>query len=260
MFARFFATADPPPLAEHPLRAELFSADQMEQHGRILAGLHTLGAPRSRDGLLERLDQNEVLLRETCALLTVAISATRSITPAGEWLLDNLYLIEEQIATARRHLPVGYSRELPRLGRGPSAGLPRVYDIALEVVAHGDGSVDPDSLGRFVVAYQGVTPLALGELWGIPIMLRLALIENLRRVAARIAQDRSDRNLADAWADRMIEAAESDPKSLILLTADMARSEPPTSSSFVAELARRLQGQGPALALPLTWIEQRVGR
>jgi len=29
-------------------------------------------------------------------------------------------------------------------------------------------------------------------------------------------------------------------------------------SSFVAELARRLQGQSPALALPLTWMEQRL--
>jgi cyclic beta-1,2-glucan synthetase len=258
MFNRWFGVADPAPPAEQPLRAELFSADQMEQHGRTLAALHTLGARCSRDGLLERLDQNEALLRDTCALLTVAISATRSITPAGEWLLDNLYLVEVQIATARRHLPVGYSRELPRLARGESAGLPRVYDLALEVVAHGDGSVDPENLGRFVAAYQSVTPLALGELWGIPIMLRLALIENLRRVATRIAQDRSDRNLADAWADRMIEAAESDPKSVILMTADMARSDPPTSSSFVAELARRLQGQSPALALPLTWIEQRL--
>ena len=30
------------------------------------------------------------------------------------------------------------------------------------------------------------------------------------------------------------------------------------ASSFVAEFARRLQGQSPALALPLTWIEQRL--
>jgi len=246
------------PSAEQPLRAELFSADQMEQYGRTLANLHVPGARRNRDSLLERLDQNEALLQETCALLTVAIGDERSITPAGDWLLDNLYLIEEQIGTARRHLPVGYSRELPRLGRGQSAGLPRVYDIALEVVAHGDGSVDPDSLARFIAAYQEVTVLALGELWAIPIMLRLALIENLRRVASRIAQDRIDRNLADAWADRMIDAAEHDPKSLILQVADMARSDPPTSSSFVAELARRLQGQSPALALPLTWIEQRL--
>ena len=144
------------------------------------------------------------------------------------------------------------------LAKGPSAGLPRVYDIALETISHGDGRVDPESLSRFVAAYQTVTALKLGELWAIPIMLRLALIENLRRVAARIAADRIDRDRADHWADQMTEIAEKDPKSLILVIADMARSNPPMVSAFVAELARRLQGQGPALALPLTWIEQRL--
>ena len=44
-----------------------------------------------------------------------------------------------------------------------------------------------ESLRSFVAAYQTVTELMLGELWAIPIMLRLALIENLRRVATRIA-------------------------------------------------------------------------
>ena len=119
--------------------------------------------------------------------------------------------------------------------------------------------MDPESLGRFVTAYQQVTNLKLGELWAIPIMLRLALIENLRRVGS---QDRRraplDRDLADAWADQMMEIAEKDPKSLILVIADMARSSPPMTSPFVAEFARRLQGQSPALALPLTWIEQRL--
>ena len=61
-----------------------------------------------------------------------------------------------------------------------------------------------------------------------------------------------ERDLADSWADRMAETAEKDPKSLILVIADMARSNPPMVSAFVAELARRLQGRGPALALPLT--------
>ncbi|MFX4736590.1 hypothetical protein ABTB89_19565, partial [Acinetobacter baumannii] len=79
---------------------------------------------------------------------------SRRITPAADWLLDNFYLIEEHIRAAERHLPKGYSRELPRLARGPSAGHPRVYDIALAAVAHGDGRVDTESLGRFVAAYQ----------------------------------------------------------------------------------------------------------
>jgi hypothetical protein len=103
-----------------------------------------------------------------------------------------------------------------------------------------------------------VTPLKLGELWAIPIMLRLALIENLRRVGARIAADTIARNRAATWADQMIDVAGRDPKSLILVIADMARSSPPLAGPFVAELARRLQGHSAALALPLTWIEQRL--
>src|SRR3990170_3866121 len=243
---------------EPPLRSELFSSEQMEQHGKTLAGLHKLGLEHARDRLLTRLDENEGVLLGVRSLLTEAIKSTRRITPAGEWLLDNFYLLEEQIRTARRHLPKGYRRELPRLLSGPSAGLPRVYDIALETISHGDGRVDLENLSSFVAAYQTVTVLKLGELWAIPIMLRLAVIENLRRVAARIAADRMDRNSADYWADQMTETAGKDPKNLILVIADMARSNPPMVSSFIAELTRRLQGQGPALAMPLTWIEQRL--
>ena len=179
---------------ELPLRSDLFSADQMERHGKVLAGMHQLKPGRPRDRLLARLAENESLLLEIHNLLSEDIKAECQITPAGEWLLDNFYLIEEQIRTARRHLPKGYSRELPTLLNGPSAGLPRVYDIALETISHGDGRVDPENLSSFVAAYQSVTTLKLGELWAIPIMLRLALIENLRRVAARIA---ADEGLAD---------------------------------------------------------------
>ena len=245
-------------VCEPPLRSELFSSDQMEQHGKTLAGLHTLSPGYPPDQLLARLTENEGILTGTHRLLMESVTTDRRITPAGDWLLDNFYLIEAQIRTARRDLPKGYSRELPRLRDGLSAGLPRVYDIALETISHSDGRIDLQSLSRFVAAYQTVAVLTLGELWAIPIMLRLALIENLRRIGARIAADRLDWNLADYWADQITETAEKDPKSLILVIADMARSNPPMVSSFVAEFARRLQGQSPALALPLTWIEQRL--
>ena len=243
---------------EPPLRAELFGAEQMAQHGVRLATAHRV-TPAGRPGrLLARLTANERVVIATCNQLTASVATKHRITPAGEWLLDNFYLIDEQVRTARRHLPKGYSRELPGLAEGASVGLPRVYDIALETISHGDGRVDPESLSRFVAAYQTVTPLRLGELWAIPIMLRLALIENLRRVAVRIAAGRFDRDLAVGWANKLTEVAHRDPKNLILVIADMARSNPPMSTPFVSELARRLQGQGPALALPLTWIEQQL--
>ncbi|MCU6433999.1 cyclic beta 1-2 glucan synthetase [Undibacterium sp. Jales W-56] len=241
-----------------PLKSELFSVAQMEMHGRVLAGRHKIGIDKSADQLLPRLAANEVALIDACAALTAALRENRQITPAAEWLLDNFYLIEEQIRIAKQHLPKGYSKELPRLTNGPSTGKPRVYDIALETISHGDGRVDPEGLSRFVTAYQQITVLRLGELWAIPIMLRLALIENLRRVATRIATGRIHRNLANAWADELIDAADKEPGNLILLVADMARAEPLLDSSFVAEVARRLQGQSPALTLPLTWVAQRL--
>ncbi len=246
------------PYNQSPLRAELFSADQMEQHGKVLAGRHVTGKFGPQNRLLKRLDENQQILLDTRSLLTSATKDKLPITPAGEWLLDNFYLIEEHIRTAKQHLPNAYSRELPRLAKGPSQTLPRIYDLALEAICHGDGRVDSESLLRFVASYQTVTTLTLGELWAFPIMLRLALIENLRRVGTRITDARIHVVMAQEWADQMMEIADSDPKNLILVIADMARSSPPMVSSFVAELTRRLQGHGQALALPLTWIEQQL--
>ena len=102
-------------------------------------------------------------------------------------------------------------------------------------------------------------PLLLGELWAFPIMLRLALIENLRRIAARVEVAHIERGTAGAWADTMVAVAESSPSDLILVIADMARSGPPLTTAFVAEFARRLQGRGTALMLALQWLEQRLG-
>jgi cyclic beta-1,2-glucan synthetase len=241
-----------------PLRAELFSAEQIEDYAKRLAKSHVLITEQPSEQLLKRLAENESALLDVHALLTNSVKENHRIVPAGEWLLDNFYLIEEQIYTGKKHLPKGYSKGLPQLKNGYSAGLPRVYDIAVEIISHSDGRVDLNSLLGFITAYQSVTPLKLGELWAVPIMLRLALIENLRRLATQIAIDITYKKLADYWADEMTMAAENDPKNLVLVIADMARSEPPMVSSFVAELTRKLQGKGSSLSLPLTWIEQRL--
>ena len=241
-----------------PIRSELFSLEQLESYARTLAGSHQLTSEKASEHLLKRLAENEEILLEVHNLLTASTKENKRITPAGEWLLDNFYLIEEQIYTGKKHLPKGYSKGLPQLAKGPSAGLPRVYDLAVELIAHSDGRVDLKSLNSFTNSYQQVSELKLGELWAIPIMLRLALIENLRRLAALIAKNRINKNLADYWADQMTETAEKDPKSLILVIADMARYGPPLESSFVAELTRRLVGKGAAFSLPISWIEQRL--
>lgn len=243
---------------EEPLRSELYNSWMMKQHGERVASLHGILETKNQDRLLRRLDNNEKILLEVRNLLVDAVKEKRNITPASEWLLDNFYLIEEQISIGRKHLPKGYSQNLPILSNGLSAKLPRVYDIALEIISHSDGRVDIGNLTSFIESYQLTTKLTIGELWAIPIMLRLALIENLRRIATRIAIDRIDINIAGYWSNELKKTAENNPKDLILKIADMARSMPSLSSAFVSEFSREFQVKGPAHTLPLTWMEQQL--
>lgn len=245
-------------IEELPLRDELFSVDQLERHAKQIAGSQQLRTTRTVDKLLPRLADNSCVLDAAYALITQAVKRKRRISPASEWLLDNFYFIEEQIRSTRRLLPRSYSGELPRLANGTNADDPRAYGIALELVAHTDGRVDAASLNGFVTAFQSVVPLKLGELWAIPLMMRLALIENLRRVAARLSAGRRDRDLATDWAEKMISTVEQSPSDLILILADMARSNPNLSGAFLAEFTRHLQSQNSNFVFATSWLEQRL--
>ncbi|HET9462472.1 MAG TPA: cyclic beta 1-2 glucan synthetase, partial [Thiobacillus sp.] len=240
------------------LRSELFSIEQLKRHAVTLAGQYQIDPRRGPDRLLPRLADNARVLLAAYDVVTAAATQGQRIVPAEAWLLDNFYLIEQQIGLARRHLPRGYSRQLPRLADGLSAGFPRIYDLALELISHMDGRVDGDNATQFIAAYQTVEPLKLGELWAFPIMLQLALLENLRRVGVRIAQRREERDAAITWADRMLATAESEPKQLIHLLAEFAHADVPLTAPFVEEFYDRLQAQGPAMAFVQTWVEQKL--
>ena len=84
------------------------------------------------------------------------LESGRGVTPAAEWLLDNYHLVEDQIREIREDLPAGYYRQLPKLSGGPFVGYPRVFGIAWAYVAHTDSHFDPETLRRYLVAYQQV--------------------------------------------------------------------------------------------------------
>ncbi|HEY1172180.1 MAG TPA: glucoamylase family protein [Verrucomicrobiae bacterium] len=241
----------------HPFRKDLYSVEVLQRHARHLAQKHRPAPGKGPNLLLPRLASNEKLLRDYNEA-TLRAEKTRRITPAGEWLLDNFHLIEEQIRTARRHLPRSFSRELPHLKDGSSAQYPRVYELALELISHVDGRIDAVHLSAFVAAYQEVSALKLGELWAFPIMLRLALIENLRRVAALLSGARKERDAADEWAEEMLKTAETDPSRMIIIVGRMAQAIPKLSQPFVAEFWRRAQEKSPRLKVAVSWMEERL--
>ena len=247
---------------EPPLRGAVFAIDQLELHARSLAATQVIGNHHGDDRLLKRLADSERVIGRCHDLLSEAHQAGRHITPAAEWLLDNHWLIEEQIYLARKHFPRGYSRQLPRLvGRDPAggarAGRPRIYEVILEFVAHVDGRVDDEALARYTDAYQSVTHLTLGELWSVAIMLRRALVENLRRVTANLSWQRAHRDCALAWAQR-IDALSDRQEGAFGVLADMVREDPPLSTAFVAQFTQALQGRGATTTFVLAWLEQRL--
>src|SRR6185503_7715215 len=147
-------------------------------------------------------------------------------------------------------------RELPKLVEGPLAGYPRVYGIAWAFVAHTDSRLDPESLRRFVRAYQRVQPLTIGELWAVAITLRIVLVENLRRLAESIVRGRAARQEADALADDLLGVGDA-------TAAPTARGlgrleKTPLVTAFAVQLVQRLREQDRAATPALRWLDQRL--
>src|SRR5580658_10282750 len=103
---------------EEPFRSGLYSSDQLNSHGKTIASLHRIQTDRTSDHLLKRLADNEDTLLEVRNLLVGNIKASKAISPGAEWLVDNFYLIEEQVVLARKHLPKQYNEGLPALAAG----------------------------------------------------------------------------------------------------------------------------------------------
>src|SRR6266508_5519566 len=170
------------PGLDEPIRAGLYSIERLEEFAERLGAEHRLahGFRKGRP-LLPRLKENRRVLLESYRAVADAIREERTISPAAEWLVDNFHIVEEHLREIREDLPPGFYRELPKLARGPLEGYPRVYGLAWAFVEHTDSRFDPETLRRFVRAYQHTRLLTIGELWAIAIYLRVVLVENLRR-------------------------------------------------------------------------------
>ncbi len=244
---------------EDPIREELFSVERLEQYAAELASAHSVSPnPRRGRRLLPRLEENGRKLIVVYRTLADAIRNDRTVSPAAEWLVDNFHIIEDQLREIRRDLPKGYYRELPKLERGGLAGYPRVYAIALAMIAHTDSRLDADTLARFIRAYQQVTPLSIGELWAIAITLRVALVENLQRLATRIVTARNAREAADKLAERLLEIAGRQSDELIEQLQGAMEKARRLDRAFIVQLTQRLRDQDPEVWPALDWIEQQL--
>src|ERR1700687_2663758 len=193
------------PSSEKPFRDELLSIERLEERALILAASFTIDpSPRRRArNIFPRFDDNVRVLRHTYRTLADDVRTGQFVTAAAEWLLDNFHLVTSEIRDIHQHLPGSYYRQLPTLASREREGHTRIYAMAVELVRHSDSRIDRQQLAMFVNSYQRVAPLTICELWAWPSMLKLALIENLRRLAAETMAARQARLEADAYVARL---------------------------------------------------------
>jgi cyclic beta-1,2-glucan synthetase len=233
--------------AETPPSPEvLFSQERLEAHARAIAGTHTLAPPSARSRpLLPRLDDSARELEEAYQFLSATARDDPQPVASEDWLRDNYHVVQDQVREVREDLPRKYYRELPKLAAPPFDGFPRVYPIARELITHTAGRLDLETLIDFVNAYQQVAQLSIGEIWAIPIMLRLALVEELRRLAAGVVAVRRNREQARAWQRKVAKGANAAHLIDVLLRAQV-QAEGRLSAAFVVELLQWLRDQPPS--------------
>jgi cyclic beta-1,2-glucan synthetase len=247
----------PPWADEEAIREELFSVERLEQHAESLAAAQPVSSqPERGRSLAQRVRDNDEALLDAYRVIAAAIKDKRPITPAAEWLIDNFHLAEDQIREIRTDLPPSYYRQLPKLAEGPFKGYPRIFEVAWAFVAHTDSRFEAEMLRRFVLAYQRVQPLTIGELWALAITIRVVLVENLRRLADLIVGSQTSRDVADALADRLLGTGIRSPEAADAALRPFANL--PLTRSFAVQLVQRLREEDPATTPALLWLDQRL--
>jgi len=200
---------------------------------------------------------------ELAAVYRVLVTDARDdipVAPAAEWILDNYYLIEEQVALVTEDLPARYGAELRRLTEGPFAEYPRLMEAVATLLAHTDSRVDEETLTSFMHAYQDVSPLTIGEVWAVPIMLRAVLVENLRRLGVRILESHQAIVGGERFADRLVMAADQGPAELAERITELDRAHAAAPPAFLLRLSQRLLGHEAGLEPLADWIERTLER
>ncbi|WP_373063980.1 glucoamylase family protein, partial [Gemmatimonas sp.] len=241
-----------------PIHGDLLGTEHLGARARAVARGQQLADQRRAlrpARLLARLANTRSILADAHTRLLRAGEEGVDAGPAAEWLLDNYHVVQEHLLEVRESLPGSYYRELPELAAGPLTGYPRVYEIAISLISHSEARINLENVDLYVEAFQSVTPLAIGELWAMPAMLRLGLIESIRRMALRTVQRLDELEAAQRWAAHILEANAQSGSELRAALREFADADLGLTPHFVSQFLQTLrhaEGASPALA----WLEQ----
>jgi len=257
---KFLSPKSNPPLLT-PFRDEVLSKEALFERASKLADECQLAVEKSRaTHLTKRFKANCLALEQAYFYLSRSDGERETLTAGAEWLLDNFHVVQQQVRQIKRDLPHAYYRSLPQISNEDWKEFPRVYRLACEYVRHTDGVVDADLLAEFMRGYQvSALPehvLTIGELWAVPIMLRLVLIENLRRLIDWSLVIGERKQAAEEFCKHSIDRAKSSSTEIMIELVRACDHQPEVIDFAAAHILRRLRARGSVASLAIQWFDQ----
>ncbi len=235
----------------------LLNPEGLERHAIEIARNHMVVKSRHSSGwLLARMDQSYKYISDVYKKLNENVNEKKSTVPVAEWLLDNFYIIEQQVKDIRQNISKKVFTGLPLLNEGTNKGLPRVYAIALELVAHTDGSFDDNTLINFVKAYQTNRLLTTEEIWALAMMIRIALVENIRRICEKIDDSQSQLLKAEKFIRLLFNKMDEKPDDIIRFLEENINNKMPLHPTYAEHLLRMLKKEGKRTILVLQYLDK----
>lgn len=188
------------------IKGALLDEYQLENYLEKIASDHILQNKSNKKTYpIPRLEENFKMITKTYELLNSHLKMGISIHPAGEWLLDNYYMIEEIVKTIGKDLNINKYKNFVALATGPYQGFARIYVLASEIVAYTEGKIDHHNLQTLLSAYQRKKTLNMEEIWNIGIFLQIAIIETIRNVCEKIYSVQMQKYKVENIIERLVE-------------------------------------------------------
>lgn len=193
------------------IKGALLDTQQLEDYLRKIASGHVLQDKSNKYTYpIPRLKENFEFITEVYNLLNEHIKLKLPIHPAGEWILDNFYIIDETVKTATKELTLKKYTNFLGIANGPYAGFARIYVLASEIVAYTDGKINGKNLEVLLKAYEDKKTLSMDEIWNINTFLRVALIENIREACEKIYSAQLQKYKVENIIERLVENKSKD--------------------------------------------------
>lgn len=244
---------------QDPLQAEPLSTAELKDHAAHLAANHLFRSDTTHDEVLyEQLRICEDVIESIRSELVDASHMELGISTSAEWILDNAYIIQRHINDVRLNLTKKFYEQLPVLATEAQKVEPRVYQLAAELIRHTDGRLDRHNITDFFEAYQTVAPLTIGELWALPLMLRIALIDSLRQRVEQVSKRLRENEVTDFWSNRLLTFSRRDPDKLFSIFNELIEEVPEPSMYLAVQLTGNLYDEETSLLLVQSWLERKL--